>query len=134
MASSGTSSLRDRRRLAPPIAQREGHLGPPLLRAIGSWAASALLALLLSLVRSLNLCAVVMLGLLPLVASSPIGEFVRRSLTVVWLVLARRRAVARLEDDEQLSEQHVERLSVGGCQPGEHALVPSVVGFDRLID
>ena len=134
MASSGTSSLRDRRHPAPPIAQREGHRGPPLDRAIGKWAASAVLALLFSLVRSLNLCAVVMLGLLPLVASSPIGEFVRRSLTFVRLVLARRGAVTRLEVDEQLSEEHVERSPVAGRQPGEHALVPSVVGFDRFID
>jgi len=116
------------------IAQREGQSGPPFAWAIGRWAGTAVLALLFALVRSLNLCAVVMLGLMPLVASSPIGQFVRRSLTFVRLLLARRGAVARLEDDEQLSEQHVERLSVGGCQPGEHALVPSVVGFDRLID
>jgi hypothetical protein len=134
MASSGTSFLRDRRQSAPPIAQREGQSGPPLHRAIGRWAATAVLALLFASVRSLNLCAVVMLGLVPLLTSSPVGQFVRHSLTFVRLVLAPRGAVARLEDDEQLSEQHVERSPVAGCQPGEHALVPSVVGVDRLID
>ena len=134
MDSSGISSPRARRRPAPLIAQREGQSGPPFAWAIGRWAATAVLALLFALVRSLNLCAVVMLGLAPFLASTPIGQFVTRSLSYARLVLARLGAVTRLEGDQQLAQQDVERLPLAGCQPGEHALVSSVVGFDRLVD
>src|SRR5713101_859226 len=134
MASSGLSPLRARRHPAPAIAQREGLTGPPFARAIRRWAAAAVLVVLFTPLRSLNLCAAVVLGLAPFLASSPIGQFVTRSLSYARLLPARLAAVVRLECDEQLSQQDVERLPLARRQAGQHAFVSGVVGFYRFVD
>ena len=112
MASLGISSLRARRDPAPAIAQREGQPGPPFVCAITRWGATAALVVLFTFLRSLNLCAGVILGLAPFLASSPIGQLVARLLSFAWLLPARLGAVARLEGDEQLAQQDVDRLPI----------------------
>ena len=87
---------------APLIVQREGRTGPPVAWAVRTWAATAVLILLLTVFRSLNLCAAAVFGLAPFLASSPFGQLVARSLSYARLVPARFAAVVRLERDEQL--------------------------------
>ena len=77
-ACSGTSSPRASVDRALPIAQREGLSGPPVASAVRRWAATAAVILLLTLLRSLNLCVVVMLGLAAFLESSPIGPLISR--------------------------------------------------------
>src|SRR5260370_14938466 len=75
-ASSGTSSPRDSVDRALPIAQREGLCGPPVVPAGRRWAATAAIILLLTLLRSLNLCVVAMLGLTAFLQSSPVAPLI----------------------------------------------------------
>jgi len=77
MASSGISSRRARLHRAVSIAQREGLTGPPVVSVIRRWAATAALIVLLTLVRSLNLCLVAILGFAAFLQSSPIGAWIR---------------------------------------------------------
>jgi len=63
---------------ALPIAQREGLSGPPVASAVRRWAATAAVILLLTLLRSLNLCVVAMLGLTAFLESSPVGPLISR--------------------------------------------------------
>jgi len=112
MASLGISSLRARRDPAPAIAQREGQPGPPFVCAIARWAATAALIVLFTFLRSLNLCAAVILGLVPFLASGPIGQLVARLPSFARLLPARLGAVASLEGDEQLAQQDVDRLPI----------------------
>lgn len=134
MASSGISSLRARRDPAPAIAQREGLPGPPFVSAFSRWGATAALVILFTFLRSLNLCAGVILGLAPFLVASPIGQFVSRSLSSARLLPARLAAVTRLERDEQLAQQDVDRVPIARCQGAEHPFVTGVVGFDRLVN
>ena len=103
MASSGISFPRARVPRALLIAQREGLTGPPVVSTLKRWGATAALIVLLTLFRSLNLCVVAMLGLAPILASSPVGQFFARSLSYARLVPDRLGTVSRLQGDEQLS-------------------------------
>ena len=78
MVSLGISSLRDRLHRAAGVAQGEGLTGPPLLLTIRRWAATVIFIVLLTLLRSLNLCLVAIVGLAPLLPSSRIGQFFAR--------------------------------------------------------
>lgn len=71
-----------------------------------------MLVVLFSFLRSLNLCAGVILGLAPFLAASPIGQLVGRLLSYARLLPARLGTIARLEGDEQLAQQHVDRLPI----------------------
>ena len=112
MASLGISSLRARRDPAPAIARREGQPGPPFVCAIARWGATATLIVLLTFLRSLNVCAGVILGLAPFLASSPIGQLVPRLLSYARLLPTTLAAVTRLEGDEELAQQDVDRLPI----------------------
>jgi hypothetical protein len=70
------------------------------------------LVVVFTFLRSLNLCAGVILGLAPFLASSPVGQFVARSLWYARLLPARLAAVTRLERDKQLAQQDVDRLPI----------------------
>jgi len=63
---------------AVPIVQREGLSSPPVVPAVRRWAATAAIILLLTLLRSLNLCVVAMLGLTAFLESSPVGPLISR--------------------------------------------------------
>jgi hypothetical protein len=70
------------------------------------------LIVVFTFLRSLNLCAGVIIGLAPFLAPRPIGQLVARMLLYAGLRPARLGAVVRFEGDEQLAQQDVDRLPI----------------------
>ena len=78
MVSLGISFLRASLDPVLAIVQGKGLRGPSLLSAVRRYAATAVLIVVLTLFRGLNLCVVAVLGLAPFLASR-IGAWIRET-------------------------------------------------------